>query len=324
MENYIDRIKLLKSQKKITNEQLASLTGIPLGPLSKLLAGMSDSPKLSNIIAICGALDCSVEYVISGKPENKNNYTLNEEEIALVEDYRKLNVWGKDMVQTVMFKELQRVSEVTEAVPEKIEKVEKIEKIEKIEKTARIFLLIHATLLIDIEFHDLIRKHDGGNSRTGNASTLDLRDKTQQLDRDQRGHRNKRNQTKRVCQRISAHRLARAKRQRQKECRGHGTGRNSTGVERDTGENRRDKERHYNREQVSGDQNIPDGNAADHAEHRKSHRHRDTDRQRDTHSLTLDRTLGHIFHLLLENMNRRLSLNDIPAHKNCNGNENIA
>ena len=138
MENYIDRIKLLKSQKKITNEQLASLTGIPLGTLSKLLAGMSDSPKLSNIIAICGALDCSVEYVISGKPENKNNYTLNEEEIALVEDYRKLNVWGKDMVQTVMFKELQRVSEVTEAVPEKIEKVEKIEKIEKIEKTARI------------------------------------------------------------------------------------------------------------------------------------------------------------------------------------------
>ena len=103
MENYIDRIKLLKSQKKITNEQLASLTGIPLGTLSKLLAGMSDSPKLSNIIAICGALDCSVEYVISGKPENKNNYTLNEEEIALVEDYRKLNVWGKDMVQTVMF-----------------------------------------------------------------------------------------------------------------------------------------------------------------------------------------------------------------------------
>ena len=49
METYIDRIKSLKAQKKITNDRLAELTGIPLGTLSKILAGMSDSPKLSNI-----------------------------------------------------------------------------------------------------------------------------------------------------------------------------------------------------------------------------------------------------------------------------------
>ena len=54
---YIDRIKLLKSEKKITNDRLSELTGIPLGTLSKILAGISDSPKLSNIVAICGALE---------------------------------------------------------------------------------------------------------------------------------------------------------------------------------------------------------------------------------------------------------------------------
>ena len=129
METYIDRIKLLKAQKKITNEQLASLTGIPLGTLSKLLAGMSDSPKLSNIIAICGALDCSVEYIVSGTPENTNNYTLNAEEIALVEDYRRLDVWGRDLVQTVVFKANQRQSESEEATPVKLEKLEKTARI---------------------------------------------------------------------------------------------------------------------------------------------------------------------------------------------------
>ena len=53
---YIDRIKKLKSEKKITNDRLSELTGIPLGTLSKILAGISDSPKLSNIVAICSAL----------------------------------------------------------------------------------------------------------------------------------------------------------------------------------------------------------------------------------------------------------------------------
>ena len=37
--DYIDRIKLLKTEKKITNDMLSEMTGIPLGTLSKILAG---------------------------------------------------------------------------------------------------------------------------------------------------------------------------------------------------------------------------------------------------------------------------------------------
>ena len=77
MESYLDRIKALKNQRKMTNDQLSELAGIPLGTLSKILAGMSDSPKLSNIVSICNALGCSVEYIVSGTPENTNNYTLS-------------------------------------------------------------------------------------------------------------------------------------------------------------------------------------------------------------------------------------------------------
>jgi phage repressor protein C with HTH and peptisase S24 domain/DNA-binding Xre family transcriptional regulator len=106
---YIDRIKLLKSEKKITNDHLSELTGIPLGTLSKIMAGISDSPKLSNIIAICDALECSLDYIVSGTPENHNNYTLTDSEIRFIEDYRKLDDHGRELVAMVADKEAERI-----------------------------------------------------------------------------------------------------------------------------------------------------------------------------------------------------------------------
>ena len=108
--DYIERIKTRKSEKKITNDQLSELTGIPVSTLSKILAGFSDSPKLSNIVAICDALDCSLDYIVSGVPENTNNYTLEPDEMLLVEDYRKLDRHGREMIRLVLDKENERLS----------------------------------------------------------------------------------------------------------------------------------------------------------------------------------------------------------------------
>ena len=108
METYLDRIKQLKNDLRMTNDQLSERTGIPLGTLSKLLAGMSDSPKLSNVIAICGALGCTVEYIVNGTPENTNTYTLSGDEIRIIEDYRRLDHFGRSMVETVLAKEIER------------------------------------------------------------------------------------------------------------------------------------------------------------------------------------------------------------------------
>ncbi len=105
---YIDRIKKIKNEKKITNDRLSEMTEIPLGTLSKILAGISDSPKLSNIVAICAALECSVDYILTGIPENTNNYTLNEKEIDLIEDYRRLDAHSRELVSMVMAKEAER------------------------------------------------------------------------------------------------------------------------------------------------------------------------------------------------------------------------
>lgn len=110
METYIDRIKKLKNERKITNQRLSELTGIPIGTLSKLLAGISDDPKLSNIVSICDAFGCSVDYIVNGKEDNPNNYLLDEGEIQLVENYRALDDHGKELVVLVLNKEKERLT----------------------------------------------------------------------------------------------------------------------------------------------------------------------------------------------------------------------
>ena len=107
--SYIDRINYLKKEKKITNERLSELTGIPMGTLSKIMAGMSDSPKVSTMISICEALDCSLEYLVTGVPENTNNYTLEVQEIRMIENYRRLDEHGRELTALVIDKESERV-----------------------------------------------------------------------------------------------------------------------------------------------------------------------------------------------------------------------
>ncbi len=107
--DYIERIKRMKGEKKITNDRLSELTGIPLGTLSKILAGISDSPKMSNMAAIAEALDCSLDYLINGVAQNTNNYTLNPEEIRLIEDYRALDPHARELTQMVIAKEKERI-----------------------------------------------------------------------------------------------------------------------------------------------------------------------------------------------------------------------
>lgn len=119
--NYIDRIKMLKSEKKMTNDKLAELTGIPLGTLSKILAGISDSPKLSNMVLIAEALGCSLDYLVSGVPENHHNYTLNRAEMELVEGYRALDTYGRELISVVMEKERERIAAHTPSTTAKKE-----------------------------------------------------------------------------------------------------------------------------------------------------------------------------------------------------------
>ena len=103
--DYIERIKKIKNEKKITNDKLSELTGIPLSTLSKIMAGISDSPKLSNIVSIADVLGCSLDYIVNGTPENNNNYTLTVEEIEFMNVYRSLDSHSKELLNMVAHKE---------------------------------------------------------------------------------------------------------------------------------------------------------------------------------------------------------------------------
>jgi phage repressor protein C with HTH and peptisase S24 domain len=116
--DYIERIKKIKSEKKITNDKLSEMTGIPLSTLSKIMAGISDSPKLSNIISIAEALGCSLDYIVSGIPESDHNYTLAPEEMDFIELYRTLDGHSKELVLMVAKKESQR-EQTAKTTPEK-------------------------------------------------------------------------------------------------------------------------------------------------------------------------------------------------------------
>ena len=111
---YIDRIKKIKSEQRITNDRLSEMTGIPLGTLSKLLAGISDSPKLANVVAIANALGTSLDYLVSGVEQNHHNYTLDADEIALIEDYRSLDRYGRELTKLVAQKECERIRRTEE------------------------------------------------------------------------------------------------------------------------------------------------------------------------------------------------------------------
>lgn len=100
--DYVSRLKARKSELGMTNEQLSEASGVPMGTLSKLLAGMNDSPKLGNLVALCEAMELSLDYVVFGRPENTHNYTLSSDEIAWIETLRALDARGRENISALL------------------------------------------------------------------------------------------------------------------------------------------------------------------------------------------------------------------------------
>ncbi len=129
--NYIDRINMLKKERKMTNPDLSALTEIPLGTLTKMLAGYSESPKLSYIVSIATVFNVSLDYLIGGIEENHNNYTLEPSEIKLIERYRSLSDHSRELVRLVVNKEYElceenEIEEKVKVVPKKAEILRKL------------------------------------------------------------------------------------------------------------------------------------------------------------------------------------------------------
>ena len=113
--SFADRVKLLKSERSMTSEQLSRESGIPLGTLTKILSGATGEPKLSVALAIAEAFDCPIGRLLDGEGHFAD--TLREEECRLVKRYRRLDEGGRELVDMVIDKEISRM-ESAGTVPE--------------------------------------------------------------------------------------------------------------------------------------------------------------------------------------------------------------
>lgn len=111
--SFSERVKFIKKEKGITNEALSKASGIPLGTLGKLLSGFTEEPKLSTAISIAEALDCSLEYLATGKEEPMR---LSDTEETRLEKYRALDAHGIRVCDFILDEEYMRCAAMSRNV----------------------------------------------------------------------------------------------------------------------------------------------------------------------------------------------------------------
>lgn len=97
--DFLLRLQQAKSSKKLRVEDVSKLSGIPLGTVSKIFAGITTDPKINTVISIAEALEISPDYLIYGK--NLTN-ELSDNEYNIIKKYRQLDADGKERVDYVL------------------------------------------------------------------------------------------------------------------------------------------------------------------------------------------------------------------------------
>ena len=55
------QLKELKDKRKLTNQQLAELSGVPVGTINRILSGQTDNPSFQTVCDIVMAMDGSLD-----------------------------------------------------------------------------------------------------------------------------------------------------------------------------------------------------------------------------------------------------------------------
>lgn len=90
----LEAINILRKQKGMSLDELSEKSGIPIGTLSKISAGITKDPKLETVKSIARALNCSLEefddYHSDSLLTNKEKELLSK--YRVLDDNRKLAV----------------------------------------------------------------------------------------------------------------------------------------------------------------------------------------------------------------------------------------
>ena len=81
-----NQLKLLKEKRKLTNQQLSDLSGVPIGTINRIMAGQTDNPSFQTVCDIVMAMDGSLDDLVGIKDETPlEKKAANKELIRLYE-----------------------------------------------------------------------------------------------------------------------------------------------------------------------------------------------------------------------------------------------
>ena len=88
------QLKLLKEQRKLTNQQLADLSGVPIGTINRIMSGQTDNPSFQTVCDMVIAMDGSLDELAGiREPTPEKEHVSNKEIIKLYQ----MMIKNKDM-----------------------------------------------------------------------------------------------------------------------------------------------------------------------------------------------------------------------------------
>ena len=78
------QLKILKEKRKLTNQQLSDLSGVPVGTINRILSGQTDNPSFQTVCDMVLAMDGSLDEIVGIKEtpdENAEKKVLANQEI---------------------------------------------------------------------------------------------------------------------------------------------------------------------------------------------------------------------------------------------------
>ena len=83
------QLKILKEKRKLTNQQLSDLSGVPVGTINRILSGQTDNPSFQTVCDMVLAMDGSLDEIVGIKETHDENaekkVRANQEILSLYE-----------------------------------------------------------------------------------------------------------------------------------------------------------------------------------------------------------------------------------------------
>ncbi len=102
----VQNLKALRIRKGISQQQLADVIGVSQQSINKYENHMIE-PDISTLMALADFFNTSVDYLIGHTEidhiiESVQHYDLNNEEVSLIDGYRKLAQEEKESIQLII------------------------------------------------------------------------------------------------------------------------------------------------------------------------------------------------------------------------------